>query len=266
MKTSTHSSPFNVSDRNGLAFGENVPASSFLPLTDYERDLSRRLALSPKTESSVKQMARLLLELDRQPTVKQAAERTGMPSEWLLQIRQRYLLCGLQEALSMHQQFPVPVRRLLKLTDGERAFCQGVLESGEGSKGRLRRARALLLMNDGKTKDCIAKETGACERSLERLIERYQTYGVEGAVNEAERPGRPIRYPKSEFIPLIKSVIQQQTRTTLRWTVDDLRKALARHRPEAASMSRPTLRTLVTEAGFGYGYTPKKEPSRTMSA
>lgn len=82
-------------------------------------------------------------------------------------------------------------------------------------------------------------------------------------MNEAERSGRPMRYPKSEFIPLIKRVIQQQTHTTIRWTAADLRKALAHHRPEAACISMPTLRTLVVEAGFSYGFTPKKSrPNR----
>lgn len=53
----------------------------------------------------------------------------------------------------MQQQILLPASRALKLTEGERVFCQEVLESGNGSKGRLRRARALLMMNDGKSKD-----------------------------------------------------------------------------------------------------------------
>ena len=265
MNTSTRSSPFKVSGRDDLEFDEDECLSSFLPLTDYERDLSRRLALSPKTESSVKRMARLLLELNRLPTEQQAAERTGMPSQWLLLIRQRYLLNGLQEVLSMRQQLHMPATKLMKLTESERNFCNGVLESGEGSRGRQRRARALLLMSEGKTKDCVTREAGTCARSLERLIERYQSHGAHGAVNEAERPGRPICYPKSEFIPLIRNVIhQQQVSTRFRWTAGDLRQALAKHRPEAARMSRPTLLALVAEAGFGSA--PLKRVSLPLSA
>lgn len=70
-----------MSDRGGHVFGAYVSTSLLLPLTDYERDLSRRLALSQKTEPSVKQMARLLLEMGRQPTSKQAVERLALPSE-----------------------------------------------------------------------------------------------------------------------------------------------------------------------------------------
>lgn len=268
MKTSTHSSPLHATANNepGLDDGGGA-ASSFLPLSSYDRDLNERLALSSKTESSVKFMARLLLELNRLSCMNDAIKRTGLPSRMLGQLRHNYLRFGLQEVLSMRQQVPVPERRTVHLTEDERVFCQKVLESGEGSKGRLRRARALLFLDEGKSKDETAGVTQACARTLERLAARYQTYGAEGAVNDAERPGRPVCYPKSEFVPLIRKVMgQERPVMQLRWTASDLRRALAQHRPEAARMSMPTLRALVTAAGFGYGYAPQTRESMSLSA
>ena len=168
----------------------------------------------------------------------------------------------------MSQQLPMPVPpRRCASPQSERAFCRQVLESCEGSKGRLRRAKALLLLDQGKSKDTIASETQVCSRTLERLVERCQIYGVTGAVNDAERPGRPQCYPKSEFVPLIREVMGHEPPTTrFRWTATDLRRVLAHHRPEAARMSMPTLRPLVTTASFCHGYAPKSAASMSLSA
>lgn len=118
------------------------------------------------------------------------------------------------------------------------------------------------MFDEGKSKPLIAQVTHVCERTLERLIERYQTHGVEGAVNDAERPGRPVRYPKEEFVPLIQKVIQQESPTVLlRWTIGDLRQSLARYRQEAAKMSLPTLRALIQGAGIARSRSETRQPS-----
>lgn len=268
MKTSTHSSSFHATEQNGLESGTEADSPPlFLSLSSYDRDLSERLAVSSKTAPAVRHMARLLLELGRLSSLEHAAERTGLSCQMLAELRQTYLWGGLQEVLSMSQQLPMPVTPPVRLTAAERAFCRQVLESCEGSKGRLRRAKALLLLDEGKSKDTIASETQVCSRTLERLAERCQIYGVTGAVNDAERPGRPQCYPKSEFVPLIREVMGHEPPTTrFRWTATDLRRVLAHHRPEAARMSMPTLRALVTAAGFGYGYAPKGAASMSLSA
>ena len=267
MKTSTHSSSFHATEQIGLESGtgsDSLPL--FLPLNSYDRDLCGRLAVSAKTAPEVRHLARLLLELGRLSSLKHAAERTGLTCQMLAELRQTYLSSGLREVLGMRQQLHIPATPPVRLTAAERAFCRQVLESSEGSRGRLRRARALLLLDEGKSKDTIASETQVCSRTLERLAERCQIYGVTGAVNDAERPGRPQCYPKSEFVPLIREVMGHEPPTTrFGWTANDLRRVLAHHRPEAARMSMPTLRALVTAAGFGYGYAPKGAASMSLS-
>lgn len=227
---------------------------SCLDLSAYEMDLCKRLALSLKTDPAVKRMAKLLLEMHRFGRAADIARRTGVPVHVIAEIQQLYVHEGLQAALL--NALPQPTFRhadKVELTAAERAFCEQVVSSQKGSNGRVRRARALLLLNEGMSKPCTAQAVNVCERTLERLMDRYQTHGAKGAVNDAERPGRPVRYSKEAFVPLIQQVIQwEQPAALMRWTMADLRQSLARHHQEAIEMSMPTLRALVQAAGFRF--------------
>ncbi|MBE7494163.1 MAG: helix-turn-helix domain-containing protein [Verrucomicrobiaceae bacterium] len=229
-------------------------SSVLLPLLPYDRDLCGRLALSPKTSPAVKRTARLLLEMARSTDLSLSSARTGIGKDRLRQIRQTYLQHGLQEVLEHSvAEPPPPFCRQVTLTAEERAFCQQVVSSGDPEKGRTRRARALLLLEQGHGKAHAAGATGISERTIERLLERYQTHGVAGCVNDAGRRGRPVVYARDEYVPLILQIVQgQPPATLLRWTVGDLRRMLAQHRREAAEISAPTLRALVHQAGLHF--------------
>jgi transposase len=138
----------------------------------------------------------------------------------------------------------------LALKSEERLFCQQVVGERLGSAGRQRRAHALLLLDEGMTKSAAAETSGVCERTLERLVERYQRLGARRAVDDASRAGRPVRYSREEFVPLIRRIVQQtRPETLLKWTMGDLRHSLIHHRREAAGISPPTLRALLRQAG-----------------
>ena len=233
----------------------NPSASSpFLVLSEYDLDFCQRLALSPKSDIGVKRMARLLLEMHRYPDAACLSQRTGISTRTLTLIRQRYEQHGLPQVLDegLPDDARLPDKRVT-LTEGERDFCQKVVQHRKGSAGRQRRARAMLLLHEGLPRPEIAKASDVCERTLERLVDRYQTHGVEGAVNDAERSGRPVRYPQDEFVPLIQQIVSRtQPATLLSWTMQDLRQSLARHRVEAAKISEPTLRMLMRLAGIQF--------------
>ena len=241
-----------------------------LQLSDYDVELCGRLVHSPKADLRVKCTARRLLSLHGQAGSKDPSTDSGIPGAVLAGIQCLYETEGLQRVLEEGVSMDSPAdaaAKALALSSQERSFCQQIVGERLGSAGRQRRAQALLLLDEGKSKDTIASETQVCSRTLERLAERCQIYGVTGAVNDAERPGRPHCYPKSEFVPLIREVMGHEPPTTrFRWTATDLRRVLAHHRPEAARMSMPTLRALVTAAGFGYGYAPKGAASMSLSA
>ncbi len=227
---------------------------SCLGLSAYDMDLCKRLALSLKTDPALKRMAKLLLEMHRFGCADDIARRTGVSVQILTAIQRGYAHDGIQAALQF--ALPQPTFRhadKVELTADDRAFCEQVISSQKGSTGRIHRAKALLLLSEGMSKSCTAQAANVCERTLERLMDRYQTHGAKGAVNDAERPGRPVRYSKEAFVPLIQQVIQwEQPATLMRWTMADLRQSLARHHHEAIEMSMPTLRALVQAAGFRF--------------
>jgi transposase len=232
----------------------SVTSRTYLELSDYDLEFCRRLALSPKSQMQVKRTARVLLEMHRYADAGCLSMRTGIPVQVLGQIRQCYETEGLQQVLAAGVPVEVPGHsRRLVLDESERLFCRHIVDEQLGSAGRQRRARALLLLDQAFEKAEAARTSGLCERTLERLVERYQTHGAEGAVNDGPRLGRPVRYPREEFVPLIRQIVQQtRPEALLKWTMKDLRESLASHRREAAEISEPTLRTLMRQAGLNF--------------
>ena len=233
-----------------------------LSLSDYELELCRRVSRSPESEPPVRQMATLALEMHRGAGLPLGvvSERTGASMGVLKEVRRIHGLSGLQGILGMQAQLPRRLGdcRYIRLSSAEADFCREVVKIGAGSRGRIRRAGALLLLNEGKTKAAAASQAGLCQRSIDRLFERVEALGVRGAVNDGERPGRPERYPKGEFVPLIRSIVSQMQQTpSAPWTLGRLHQALAGQRPEAANMSAPTLRSLLLEAGYRRGLTDR---------
>jgi len=209
--------------------------------------------LSPKSDFQVKRTARVLLEMHRPADAGSLSHRSGIPASVLAGICRRYETEGLQQVLMAGAcaELPLPgSSKRLALSAEERAFCRKIVSEQLGSAGRRRRAHALLLLEEGGAKSETAQASGVCERTLERLMERYEAHGVQVAVNDAVRSGRPMRYSREEFVPLIRWIVQQtRPETLLKWTMNDLKETLMRHRREAAGISSPTLRALVRLAG-----------------
>ena len=224
----------------------------FLQLSAYDRELCRKLAGSSETDSGVQRMARLLLDLGSCHEIESLTACTGLTGEQFVEIRRGYVEGGLSRPLNSG---PRPAasygNTCVCLTTADRNYCQSVVESQEGSSGRIRRAQAMLLLDQGKSKKSSALATNAHVRTVNRLVKRYNDGGIELAVNDGERTGRPVRYSKTEFVPLIQQIVTQELAgLSRRFNSSKLRQALARHRPDAARMSMPTLRALAAAAGF----------------
>lgn len=224
-----------------------------LQLSDYDVELCGRLVHSPKADLRVKCTARRLLSLHGQAGSKDPSTDSGIPGAVLAGIQCLYETEGLQRVLEEGISMDSPAdaaAQALALSSQERSFCQQIVGERLGSAGRQRRAQALLLLDEGMSKSSTAQTTGVCERTLERLVERYQKQGAHKAVNDSSRAGRPVRYSREEFVPLIRRIVQQtRPETLLKWTMGDLRHSLIHHRREAAGISQPTLRALVRQAG-----------------
>jgi transposase len=87
------------------------------------------------------------------------------------------------------------------LTDTEREALLALIRSGTAGARRLRRARTLLLADEGKTDPQIASALHTGRATVARTRQRFAQEGLEAALAERPRPGgEPKLSPKQEAL------------------------------------------------------------------
>lgn len=80
---------------------------------------------------------------------------------------------------------------IVRLTDGARRKLQELVESGARSVRVVRRAMILLKSDAGLTDQQIVEHVGCAERTVRNVRKRYCDAGLEGALHDSPRSGRP---------------------------------------------------------------------------
>lgn len=81
--------------------------------------------------------------------------------------------------------------RAVVLKKGERRQLENLIKRGESPARKLTRARILLLSEEGKSSHEIAEALGISQRTSRNVCRRYETEGLEEALNEKPRSGAP---------------------------------------------------------------------------
>lgn len=84
---------------------------------------------------------------------------------------------------------PRPKKYVVKLTEEQRSYLQGLLKKGEAKARMLTRARILLLSAEGKTDRLIADVLGVNPQTVRNIRKRFAEEGLEAALRERPRPG-----------------------------------------------------------------------------
>jgi transposase len=84
---------------------------------------------------------------------------------------------------------PKPKTYRVRLSDDERQRLRSFTTAGVASARELRRARVLLLADEGRLDAAIADAVGCCVATVERLRKRYAAEGVEATLVDRTRPG-----------------------------------------------------------------------------
>ena len=79
----------------------------------------------------------------------------------------------------------------VKLTDEERSQLTDLTHKGKAGARKINRARVLLLADAGKRDPEIMDAVGVGDSFVERTRQRFAAGGVERALNDKPRPGRP---------------------------------------------------------------------------
>jgi transposase len=96
---------------------------------------------------------------------------------------------------------PKPKTHRVVLTDDERRRLRDFTTSGIASARELRRARVLLLADEGRLDAAIADAAGCCVATVERLRKRWAAEGVEATLVDRPRPGAaPLLEGKAEAV------------------------------------------------------------------
>lgn len=109
---------------------------------------------------------------------------------------------------------------IVDLTDDERAMLLKLIQSGKRSSRKVMRAQILLLADEGKTDQDIAKSLHTSPATVQRTRQRFVEGNLEGAINERPRPGARKKLDGKGQATLIALSQSQPPPGRKRWTLD----------------------------------------------
>lgn len=83
--------------------------------------------------------------------------------------------------------------RVFDIKQDDLTFLERYVSQGEGKARSLRRARCLLLLEQGKTAVETGKLMGVTYDTVLRTKKRYREEGLQAALREGQRSGRPVK-------------------------------------------------------------------------
>ncbi len=79
----------------------------------------------------------------------------------------------------------------IAITDEEIQNLQEISKSRTASRSKVERAKIILLVLEGKTNDEIEEKVQLTRPTINNTIKKWRVFGVEAALNDLARPGRP---------------------------------------------------------------------------
>lgn len=111
------------------------------------------------------------------------------------------------------------IRHIVELDDEERKQLTTMLTAGKESARKLRRARTLLLADQGKQTDEIAKALVTSTSSVYRTKSRFVEGGLEHALTENRRPGAARKLDGGEEALLVAWACANPPSGRAKWTL-----------------------------------------------
>lgn len=141
---------------------------------------------------------------------------------------------------------------VVNLSDQERQFLGDLTSKGQTKARRLRRARSLLLADEGHSDSYIAEALGCGRATVERTRTRCVEEGLEAALSESPRPGKAPKLDGAEEALLVALSCSEAPQGKLRWTtrlLADRRVELTEHEVVSRELVRRTLKKTRSSPG-----------------
>jgi transposase len=107
----------------------------------------------------------------------------------------------------------------VKLTDAERSDLTDITRKGKASARKINRARVLLLADAGKRDREIMEAVGVTDSFVERTRQRFSEGGIERALNDKPRPGRPSKLDGKQEAMLVALTCSDSPEGYETWTM-----------------------------------------------
>lgn len=135
----------------------------------------------------------------------------------------------------------------IRLSPWDRKKVEKLVHLNQVSARTLKRALILRLLDQEQTVLLVAKELGVDPMTIRNVGRRYLDGGLDEALNDVQRPGRPVEISNSQEKEIIALVCSAPPGERARWTLGLLQEEVIR-RKIRASIGRETLRLIITEA------------------
>ncbi len=109
---------------------------------------------------------------------------------------------------------------IVSLTDEARQELQELVQSGTRPVRVVRRAQILLKSEAGFTDEEIVEHVGCAERTVRNVRKRFCDEGLERALYDAPRPGRPSDFTPRQKQQVIALACTEPPEGRVRWTLE----------------------------------------------
>ena len=132
------------------------------------------------------------------------------------------------------------------LPGSERALLKKLVSVGTEKARVIRRANILLLLDQGLRRPEVVRVTGAGVATVGRVKRSYRTEGLDGALYEQTRSGRPVTYGCRAKKKIVALACSQPPDGRVKWTL----KLLAEHSSLSPTPSKNTVSLILREDGI----------------
>jgi biotin operon repressor len=140
----------------------------------------------------------------------------------------------------------------LHLTDADRALIEEIRSKGVHRSREVNRAHALSCLDRGVSEAQILQVLGMGRTALWRTRSAYVQAGVEFAVFDVARSGRPKRYDTNAEARITALACSAPPQGRRRWTLVELERA-ARQEAGLGTVSRETVRRILKKTTSNLG-------------
>ena len=136
--------------------------------------------------------------------------------------------------------------RKIRLRGAERRYLREMRRKGRHSTRVLLRVQILLLAHKDWSTRKIEEATGASAATIKRTKRWYQEDGLNAAIFDAPRPGRPKKVDKKALATIIATACSEAPEGHSRWTYE----LIAQHAPLEEPLSAETIRLVMKADGI----------------